>query len=111
YPHNVLFAMEEGNLLNAKGQHHDAEEVYRRVWQDGRKGKYWGLHYEIATAALGDLLRSEKQYAAAAAAYSQVSEVQKPDREIAQQAALGAGEMYDLLQKRELALKQYQEVL
>lgn len=111
YPHNVLFAMEEGNLLNAKGQHHDAEEVYRRVWQDGRKGKYWGLHYEIATAALGDLLRSEKQYAAAAAAYSQVSEVQKPDREIAQQAALGAGEMYDLLQKRELALKEYQEVL
>src|SRR5579872_2920094 len=55
YPHNVLFAMEEGNLLNAKGQHRDAEEIYRRVWQNGRKGKYSGLHYEIAATALGDL--------------------------------------------------------
>jgi tetratricopeptide (TPR) repeat protein len=111
YPHNVLFAMEEGNLLNAKGQHHEAEEIYRRVWQDGRKGKYSGLHYEIAATALGDLLRSEKNYAGAAAAYEQVSDVSKPDPEIAQRAALGAGEMYDLLQKRDLALKKYEVVV
>jgi hypothetical protein len=111
YPHNVLFAMEEGNLLNAKGQRHEAEEVYRHVWQDGRKGKYSGLHYEISATALGDLLRSQKNYQAAAAAYEQVSEVPKPDPEIAQKAALGAGEMYDLLQKRDLALKKYQAVV
>jgi tetratricopeptide (TPR) repeat protein len=111
YPHNVLFAMEEGNLLNAKGQKHEAEEIYRRVWQDGRKGKYSGLHYEIAATALGDLLRSEKNYAEAASAYEQVNEIAKPDPEIAQKAALGAGEMYDLLQKRELALKQYEAVV
>jgi hypothetical protein len=111
YPHNVLFAIEEGNLLNAKGQQHEAAEVYRRVWQDGRKGKYSGLHYEIAATALGDLLRSEKNYASAAAAYEQVSEVPKPDPEIAQKAALGAGEMYDLLQKRDLALKKYEAVV
>ncbi len=111
YPHNVLFAMEEGNLLNAKGQPHEAEEIYRKVWQDGKKGKYSGLHYEIAATALGDLLRSQKRYASAAAAYEQVNEIAKPEPEIAQKAALGAGEMYDLLQKRDLALKQYQAVL
>lgn len=111
YPHNVLFAMEEGNLLNAKGQHRDAEETYRRVWQNGRKGKYSGLHYEIAATALGDLLRSEKNYEGAAAAYEEVSEISKPDPEIAQRAALGAGEMYDLLHKRDLALKKYEAVV
>lgn len=111
YPHNVLFAVEEGNLLNADGQEHAAEEVYRRVWQDGRNGKYSGLHYETAATALGDLLRSQKNYSAAAEAYDQVSEIQKPDSEIAQRAALGAGEMYDLLQQRDLALEKYEAVV
>ena len=111
YPHNVLFAMEEGNLLNAKGQSEEAATVYRRVWQDGRNGRYAGLHYELAATALGDMLRTHKNYAAAAAAYEQVSEIQKPDPAIAQKAALGAGEMYDVLQKRDLALKKYEAVV
>lgn len=111
YPHNVLFALEEGNLLNAKGQPGEAAAVYRRVWQDGRSGRYAGLHYETAATTLGDLLRAQKNYAAAAAAYEQVSEIQKPDPAIEQKAALGAGEMYDLLQKRDLALKKYEAVL
>lgn len=111
YPHNVLFAMEEGNLLNAKGQPGEAAAVYRKVWQEGRSGRYAGLHYEIAATTLGDLLRSQKNYAAAAAAYEQVSEIQRPDSAIAQKAALGAGEMYDVLQKRDLALKKYQAVV
>jgi tetratricopeptide (TPR) repeat protein len=111
YPHNVLFAMEEGNLLNAKGQPGEAAAVYRRVWQDGRGGRYAGLHYEIAAATLGDLLRTQKNYSAAALAYEQVGDIQKPDPAIQQRAALGAGEMYDLLQKRDLALKKYAAVV
>ena len=111
YPHNVLFAIEEGNLLNAKGQPGEAASVYQRVWQEGRNGRYAGLHYEIAATALGDLFRSQKNYAAAAAAYDQVAEIQKPDPAIQQKAALAAGEMYDLLQKRELALKKYAAVV
>ena len=111
YPHNVLFAMEEGNLQNAKGRAAEATAVYRKVWQDGRDGRYAGLHYEIAAATLGDLFRSQKNYSAAAAAYEQVGEIQKPDPAIEQKAALGAGEMYDLLQKRDLALKKYEAVV
>jgi tetratricopeptide (TPR) repeat protein len=111
YPHNVLFAVEDGNLLRAKGQAREAEAVYRRVWQDGRNGKYSGLNYEISAVALGDLLRSEKNYPAASAAYEQVSELPKPDPETAQKAALGAGEMYDLMHKRDLALKKYQAAI
>jgi tetratricopeptide (TPR) repeat protein len=111
YPHNILFALEDGNLLRAKGQEHDAEAVYRHVWQDGRNGKYPGLHYEISAVALGDVLRSEKDYAGAVAAYDLLAEVSKPDPETAQKAAINAGEMYDLLRKRDLALQKYQAAI
>jgi tetratricopeptide (TPR) repeat protein len=111
YPHNVLFALEEGNQLRAKGQNHEAEAVYRRVWQDGRNAKYTALNYEVSAVALGDLLRSEKNYSGAAAAYDLVAQLSKPDQETAQKAALGAGEMYDLLHNREQAVKRYQSAL
>jgi len=111
YPHNILFAMEDGNLLRAKGQYGQAEAVYRRVWLDGRNGKYAGLPYEVSAVAQGDLLRAQKNYTGATAAYEQVNEIQKPDPEAAQKAALGAGEMYDLLHKRDLALKKYQAAI
>jgi len=108
YPHNVLFAVEEGNLLREKGELPQAEAVYRHVWQDGRNGKYSGLNYEISAVALGDLRRSEKNYSEAAAAYDLVTEIAKPDPEIAQKAAVSAGEMYDLLHQRDTAVKRYQ---
>jgi tetratricopeptide (TPR) repeat protein len=111
FPRNYLFALEEANLLRASGKNPEAEEQYRRVWQNGRAGKYGNLHYEIAALAMGDLLRSEKNYQAAAAAYELVSEVAGADPEFLQRANLGAGEMYDQLQKRELAVKKYEAVV
>jgi len=111
YPHNVLFALEEGNLLRAKKQTREAEAVYRRVWDEGRAGKYVGLRYELATTALGDLLRSEKNYEGAAAAYDLIAQVQKPEPGTAQRAVVGAGEMYDLLHRREVAVKRYETAL
>lgn len=111
YPHNLLFALEEGNLLRAQGKAQEAEAVYRRIWQQGRGGHYSGLPYEISAIDLGDLFRSQKNYSAAAIAYEQVAEIPKPDPEAAQRAALAAGEVYDLLQKRDLALKKYEAVV
>jgi tetratricopeptide (TPR) repeat protein len=111
FPRNYLFPLEEANLLRASGKNSEAEEQYRRVWQNGRAGKYGNLHYEIAAIGLGDLLRSEKNYAAAAAAYELVSDVAAADPEYLQKANLGAGEMYDQLQKRDLAVKKYEAVV
>ena len=111
FPRNYLLPLEEANLLRATGKNAEAEEQYRRVWQNGRSGKYGNLHYEIAAIGLGDLLRSEKNYQAAAAAYELVSDVAGADPELLQKANLGAGEMYDQLQKRELAVKKYQAVV
>src|SRR6266404_2148578 len=113
FPRNYLLPLEEANLLRASGKSGEAqaEEQYRRVWQNGREGKYGGLHYEIAALGLGDLLRSEKKYQAAAAAYEMVSEVAGADPELLQKANLGAGEMYDQMQKRDLAVKKYEAVV
>src|SRR5271168_1693506 len=111
YPRNYLFPLEEANLLRAGGHSQEAAAGYRKVWQSGREGKYGNLHYELAAWGLGELLRSQKDYAGAAAAYELVSEAPEPDPETLQKANLAAGEMYDLLQKRDLAMKKYETVL
>jgi hypothetical protein len=111
YPRNYLFPLEEANLQRAGGHAPEAAAGYRKVWQNGREGKYGVLHYEMAAWGLGELLRNQKDYAGAVAAYELVSEAPEPDPETLQKANLAAGEMYDLLQKRDLAMKKYQTVL
>jgi len=111
YPGNHLFPTEVANLERAAGRLDEAEAMYRKVWQTGREGKYGKLHYELAAWGLGELLRSKKDVAGAAAAYDSVNEAPNPDPDILQKANLAAGEMYDLLQKRDLAMKKYETVL
>jgi len=111
YPKNHLFPTEVANLLRAAGRLDEAEAMYHTVWQNGREGKYGTLHYEMAAWGLGELLRSKKDTAAAAAAYELVNEAPNPDPDILQKANLAAGEMYDLMQKRDLAMKRYETVL
>ena len=111
YPQNVLMALEEGALLRSLNQNQEAAAVYRKVWEAGRAGKYAGLHYEFAAMYLGDVLRSQKDYAGAASAYDLVSQVSQPDSEVLQKSNLGAGEMYDLQQKRDLATRKYEAVI
>jgi tetratricopeptide (TPR) repeat protein len=111
YPHDVLLPLEEGHLLDSMGNQSEAAAVYRKVWQMGREGHYAGVHYEISAFALGNLLREQKDYPGAAAAYEEVSQVKDADPQILQKADLAAGEMYDLMQKRDLAVKKYEAVL
>ncbi len=111
YPGNHLFPTEVANLERAAGRLDEAEAAYRKVWQTGREGKYGKLHYELAAWGLGELLRAKKDVAGAAAAYDSVNEAPNPDPDILQKANLAAGEMYDLLQKRDLAMKKYETVL
>ena len=111
YPKNHLFLTEVANLQRAAGRLDEAETAYRKVWQNGREGKYGTLHYELAAWGLGELLRSKKDLAGAATAYDLVNDAPNPDPDILQKANLAAGEMYDLLQKRDLAMKKYQTVL
>lgn len=111
FPQSSLLALEEGTLLRALDRPQEAAAVYRRVWQAGHAGKYPGQRYESAATNLGDLLRSQKDYAGAAAAYELLNELPQADPDLKQRANLGAGEMYDLLSKRDLAVKRYQDVI
>jgi hypothetical protein len=111
YPQNVILALEEGSLLRSLHRNAEAEATYRKIWQNGRAGYFGGSHYEFAALYLGDLLRAEKDFAGAAAAYELVNEVAKPDPEVLQKANLGAGEMYDLERRRDLAVKKYDAVI
>jgi tetratricopeptide (TPR) repeat protein len=110
YPRNVLLALEEPNILRAMGNNQEAEAGYRKIFQEGRDGRFNG-HYEIAAYSLGELLRAHKNYQAAADSYNLVDTVRQPDPEVQQRANLAAGEMYDLMKKRDLALKKYQTVI
>ena len=111
YPHNHLFPTEVANLLRASGRLQEAEAQYRKVWQNGREGKYDKLHYEIAAWGLGELLRNEKNFAGAAAVYDLINQAPDPDPDILQKANLAAGQMYDLLNERDLAMKSYATVV
>ncbi|HEY3972773.1 MAG TPA: hypothetical protein VGM18_07200 [Candidatus Sulfotelmatobacter sp.] len=111
YPRNHLFLTEVANLQRDAGRLTESEATYRKVWQNGRDGKYGNLHFELAAWGLGELLRSKKDLSGAAEAYELVNEAPNPDPDVLQKANLAAGEMYDLLQKRDLAMKKYQTVL
>ena len=68
------------------------------------------------TETLGDTLEAYREKIAAgvrspAAAYELVSQTPQPDSEVLQKANLGAGEMYDIQKKRDLATRKYQAVL
>lgn len=108
YPRNLLFALEEGNLLRAEGHVADAAAVYKKVFDSGREGHYPGLHYELAALSLGDLLRNQKNYHDAVNAYLEVETVKDADPEYRQRADVSAGQMYDSMQSRDQAIKQYQ---
>jgi tetratricopeptide (TPR) repeat protein len=103
--------LEEGNLLRAQGHNSEAAAVYRRVFDAGREGRYPNLHYELAALSLGDVLRSQKNYGGAVAAYLDGESVKDADPEYKQRAALAAGQMYDSLSNRALAIREYQAVL
>jgi tetratricopeptide (TPR) repeat protein len=111
FPHNSLAAVEEGNLLRAAGESAEAAGAYRRVMAQGREGRYPGQHYEIAALNLGDMLRAERDYLGAAHAYEMLDQTPDADPILRQKASLGSGEVYDLLHKRDLALKKYEEVI
>jgi len=111
YPRNTLFAIEEGNVLNAGGHGMEAIAVFRGVLDKGRAGYYKDPHLELAAFTLGEALRGQKHYGEAAEAYEMVNGFPHRDPELRQRAQLAAGQMYDLDKKRDQALASYNAVI
>lgn len=111
YPRNFLLALEEANILNDAGRGQEAIAAYRKVLNAGRAGSYFYPHLELAAWGLGESLRGQRQIAAAAEAYDSVLAFPRTEPELRRKATLAAGEMYDLLQKRDLAVQRYNAVI
>jgi len=112
HPRNFLFALEEANILKDAGHGSESVAAYRRVLAAGRLGNvYFHPHLELAAFGLGEALRGQRDFAGAAEAYESVRESPSPNSDLVEKANLAAGEMYDLLNQRELALKKYQAVI
>lgn len=111
YPRNFLFALEEANILNDAGRGPEAIAAYHKVLAAGRGGTYFEPHLELAAWGLGESLRGQRDSAGAAEAYESVLTFPRTEPELRRKATLAAGEMYDLLQKRDLAVARYNAVI
>src|SRR5512146_1910329 len=111
YPRNFLYGLEQALLFNAAGHAPEAIAAYRRLLAEGTEGKCPGAHLEMAAYGLGEALRGQKDYAGAAEAFEAVDDYPKVEPELVQKSDLAAGEMYDVLLKRDIALKKYQAVI
>ena len=108
YPHNYLFALEQANILKDWGKNEEALDAYRKLLRDNDARNFFEPRMEFANYDLAEILRGRGEYKEAVTYYDAAVETQRASPELRQKAALGAGEMNDLLGQRDLALKDYQ---
>src|SRR5271166_5441695 len=111
FPRNSLVAAEYAHLLNAAGHGQEAIAAYRRVMANCRSNVYSSCRIEVPAYGLGEALRGQRQYQEAAEAYELAASSSTTDPDLRQKATLAAGEMYDVLQKRDTALEKYRAVV
>jgi tetratricopeptide (TPR) repeat protein len=109
YPHDYLFRLEVANLTKDSGNGPGAIVIYREIITDAKKPGYFvepRLH--MAYWGLADTLRGQNQIAEAAQNYLLTAEQPTCTDWLRRRAQLNAGEMFDLLNKRDEAVKQYE---
>jgi len=111
HPHNFLFALEEANLLRDAGRGADSIAAYRVLLSGCKDGRYPSAHVEMAQFSLGEALRGQGQLAEAMEQYQAAIGASDYDPDLHQRALLGAGEVSDLLAKREDAMKEYRAAI
>ena len=111
YPRSCLIALEYAHLLAAAGRGPESIAAYRQILNNYKEKKY--PLPEPATAAffLGNALRGQHRFQEAAEAYDSVGTYPGASHELIERAMLAAGEMYDTLQRRDLAVTRYQSLL
>ncbi len=110
FPRNFLMATEYAFLLNAAGHGQEAIAAYRKVLAGCHNNTLNGCRIEIPAYGLGESLRGQREYADAAEAY-ELAATNSKDPELRQKATLAAGEMYDVMQRRDTALEKYKTVI
>ncbi|MGC2403145.1 MAG: tetratricopeptide repeat protein [Acidobacteriaceae bacterium] len=112
YPRDFLFRLELANLTKDAGRGPEAITQYRQVLALANKPGYFpSAHLELAWFGLADTLQGQRNYTEAAAAYNQAVNQPTISADLKSRCELNSGKMYDLLNQRDMAMKQYQVVL
>jgi tetratricopeptide (TPR) repeat protein len=111
YPHNFLIASEHAHLLNAAGHGKAAVTAYQQVLENYRKAWFPVSRPEQAAFGLGQAARGQHEFEIALNGYEQVGGFKNVDPELMQRATLGAGEMLDAMNRRDEAVKRYNQVV
>ncbi|CAN5689789.1 hypothetical protein BH10ACI4_BH10ACI4_38220 [soil metagenome] len=109
YPRDYLFRLEEANLTKDAGSGPAAIQVYKAVLSDARKPGYFiDPRLQMAWFGLADTERGQNDIRNAAQHYLVAADQPNCSEWLRRRAQLNAGEMYDLLHEREVAIKNYQ---
>jgi tetratricopeptide (TPR) repeat protein len=112
YPRNFLFRLELANLTKDAGQGKAAIKEYQQVLEEAKKsGFFTSAHLELAWFGLADSLQGQRNYADAAAAYNEATTQPTISKDLKSRCDLNSGKMYDLLNERDMARRQYEVVL
>ncbi len=112
YPRDFLFRLELANLTKDAGQGAAAIKQYQQLLAAARKPGYFpSAHLELAWFGLADTLQGQKSYSEAAEAYNQATLQPAISVDLKSRCDLSSGKMYDLLNERDMALRQYGVVL
>jgi tetratricopeptide (TPR) repeat protein len=109
YPRDYLFRLEEANLTKDAGNGPAAIAAYRAVLDDARKPGYFiDPRLQMAWFGLADTERGQNDIESAARHYLVAADQPKCSEWLRRRAQLNAGQMYDLLHDRTLAVRNYQ---
>jgi tetratricopeptide (TPR) repeat protein len=112
YPHDFLFALEEGNLLKDAGKGPEAIKAYRDLLADADKpGFYPSSHSDLAWFGLGETLRGQTIYKDAAEAFLKAAYNPSVGAELKRRSFVNAGNCYDLLNDHPKAILAYKQAI
>jgi tetratricopeptide (TPR) repeat protein len=111
YPRNFLFSLEHCNLLKDGGEGREAIGCYTKLLDGAKTGQYNGAKVAFASFGLAESLRGQGNLEAALNQYEFTSSVPDGQLSLRQRASLGAGEMDDLLRRRDQAVREYEAVI
>jgi tetratricopeptide (TPR) repeat protein len=112
YPRDFLFRLELANLTKDAGRGQEAIMEYKQLLEQAKKpGFFPSAHLELAWFGLADTQQGQKNYAEAAAAYNEATAQPTISVDLKSRCDLNSGKMYDLLNERDMALRQYEAVL
>ena len=111
YPHNFHFDLWAADLLRASGSLPESVTAYRNLLALAQQGSFPNARIAKAAYGLGESFRLQSNYPQAAESFDSAAQLSSAENQMAARAKLSAGEMYDLQQKRDLAVKNYKDVL